>query len=140
MRYAPATCGLFLVGVLTAGAAVAQDEPLPVLFGRATYRSHCATCHGTDARGEGPLADRLRVRPPDLTLLARRNGGSYPADMVHKIIDGRQPVKGHGGPDMPIWGDAFKDTSEGYSENKVKERIDGLVEYLRSLQAPPPQK
>lgn len=56
--------------------------------------------------------------------------------MVHRIIDGRDPVKGHGGPDMPIWGDAFKNTSEGYSEDRVKERIEGLVEYLRSLQAP----
>jgi mono/diheme cytochrome c family protein len=140
MKYPPPGRGLFVVGVLIAGAAFAQDQPLPVLFGRATYRSHCATCHGTDARGEGPMADRLRVRPPDLTLLARRNGGPYPADKVHRIIDGRDPVKGHGGPDMPIWGDAFKNTSEGYSEDKVKERIDGLVEYLRSLQAPPLQK
>jgi len=136
MRYPSARRGLFVVGVLTAGAAFAQDQPLPVLFGSATYRSHCASCHGTDARGEGPLADRLRVRPPDLTLLARRNGGPYPADKVHRIIDGRDPVKGHGGPDMPIWGDAFKNTSEGYSEDRVKERIEGLVEYLRSLQAP----
>jgi hypothetical protein len=91
-------------------------------------------CHGVDGKGDGVLTDRLRVSPPDLTLLARRNKGSYPKDIVYRIIDGRSPVKGHGGPDMPVWGDAFKEPGEQYSEGRVKEKIDGLVEYLGSIQ------
>jgi hypothetical protein len=35
---------------------------------------------------------------------------------------------------MPIWGDAFKRSTEGYSEKAVKARIDALVEHLRALQ------
>jgi mono/diheme cytochrome c family protein len=103
--------------------------------GGQTFMTRCAVCHGIAARGDGPLADSLRVRPPDLTLLAKR-AGSYSEDTVRRIIDGRKPVKGHGGPDMPVWGDAFKAAPDGFSDASVRERIGGVVEYLRSIQAP----
>jgi hypothetical protein len=35
---------------------------------------------------------------------------------------------------MPVWGDAFKRAAEGYSEAKVKERIDALVDHIATLQ------
>jgi hypothetical protein len=35
---------------------------------------------------------------------------------------------------MPVWGDAFKRSSDGYSEEAVKVRIERLVAHLRSLQ------
>ena len=127
---------LTLACALLAGAASAADAPHAVLSGSASYKINCAMCHGADARGAGPLTDRLGVRPPDLTLLARRNGGRYPADQVHRIIDGREPVKGHGGPDMPIWGDVFK-PGPAITEDELRKNIDSLVEYLRTLQAPP---
>ena len=76
----------------------------------------------------------MKKRPADLTLFTRQNGGTYPAAMVFKIIDGRQPVQGHGGPDMPVWGDAFKPSSVGGSEDAVKGRIKALVDYLETLQ------
>jgi hypothetical protein len=74
------------------------------------------------------------VRPPDLTLLAKRNGGRFSDETVRRIIDGRKPVKGHGGPDMPVWGDAFKSAPEGFSDAAVREKIVAIVEYLRSVQ------
>ncbi len=94
-------------------------------------------CHGLAARGDGPLAEQLKKRPPDLTQFAKQNGGKFPAEMVYKIIDGRQGVSGHGGKDMPIWGEAFKATHDGFSEDSVKKRIDALVEFLESLQERP---
>ena len=66
-------------------------------------KENCAVCHGTTARGDGPLADRMKRRPPDLTVLATQNGGVFPAEQVRKTIDGREFVPGHGGPDMPVW-------------------------------------
>ena len=81
-----------------------------------------------------PLADSLRFRPPDLTLIAKRNGGKFDTDKVYRIIDGREGVKGHGGTDMPVWGDAFKRSGEGYSEKAVKARIQAIVDYLKSSQ------
>ena len=52
-------------------------------------------------------------------------------------MDGRDPVKGHGGPDMPVWGDAFKSADEGYSEQKAAQRIEALVAYLAEIQQKP---
>lgn len=103
--------------------------------GAATFKASCAPCHGASARGDGPMADALRFAPADLTTIARRNGGRFPAEKVAKIIDGREAVKGHGGTDMPIWGDAFK-SHVGYDERRVKAVIADLVQYLATLQAP----
>jgi mono/diheme cytochrome c family protein len=123
--------------MLGAGShAVGEDNPPSSTSGHATYMTYCAVCHGVAAKGDGPLADQLRVRPPDLTLLAKRSGGRFDEETVRRIIDGRKPVKGHGGPDMPVWGDVFKNTADGYSDAAVREKVAGLVEHLRSLQAP----
>ena len=35
---------------------------------------YCASCHGLDARGNGPAAFVLKTTPPDLTALAKRHG------------------------------------------------------------------
>ncbi len=103
-------------------------------LGSHLYRTYCAVCHGKAARGDGPLADQMKTRPPALTHFAQRNGGTYPSALVARIIDGRQPLPGHGGPDMPVWGDVFKASRTGSSEAAVKARIDALVNYLESLQ------
>jgi len=99
------------------------------------FKTYCASCHGKSAKGDGPLAQHLRTRPPDLTLLAKRMGGKFQADKVSQIIDGRKALSGHGGEDMPVWGDAFKHSSEGLSEKAVAARIQTIVDYLASIQA-----
>jgi mono/diheme cytochrome c family protein len=127
---------VLILGVVAA-AATAQEDVESAKRGAATFRSFCAPCHGTSARGDGPMAESLRYAPADLTKIARRNGGRFQADKVAKIIDGREQVKGHGGTDMPIWGDAFKRTREGVDERKVKATIAELVQYLATLQETP---
>jgi mono/diheme cytochrome c family protein len=102
--------------------------------GASTFRNYCASCHGTGGKGDGPLAANLRFHPPDLTLIAGRRGGEYPAEEIHRIVDGRKPLRGHGGPDMPIWGDAFRSAETGYDDAPAKERIRSVVEYVRTLQ------
>ena len=111
------------------------DAAVGGVAGAYTYRTHCASCHGPDGKGEGPSTESLRFRPPDLTLIAKRNGGSFPADRVYRIVDGRKPLKGHGGPDMPIWGDAFKNADTGYDDAQVKAKVQSVVDYLKTLQA-----
>ena len=112
------------------------DAGVYSVSGSYAYRTYCASCHGTDGKGEGPLAESLRFHPPDLTLIAKRNGGEYPTERVHRIVDGRRPLPGHGGPDMPIWGDAFKNPETGFDDAKVKEKVRSVVDFLRTLQAP----
>ncbi len=104
-------------------------------IGRDTFRSHCATCHGIDARGEGPLAEHLRVPPANLTLIAQRNGGEFPDQEVHKMIRGDREVRGHGSSDMPVWGDVFSKSDRESAPEEVERKIADLVAYLRSIQA-----
>jgi len=126
-------------GGLTPPKSAADQAPDPGVSGVSgawAYRTYCATCHGTDGKGEGPLAENLRFHPPDLSLISKRNGGVFPGEKVLRIVEGRKPLPGHGGPDMPIWGDAFRNADTGYDDAKVKEKIRSVVEYLRTLQAP----
>lgn len=130
-----------MVAALTASrlsTASAQQTSEAVLGGNdgaSLFRTYCVSCHGKEAKGDGPLAEHLRFHPPDLTLLAKHNKGKFDGEKVHRIVDGREPVKGHGGPDMPVWGDAFKRSGEGFGEAAVKARIDAIVKHLESLQA-----
>jgi len=136
LRWAFGVCALALFSYSPAGAqAPASKEGTVSQFtGSDLYRNYCAACHGASARGDGPLAERLRKRPADLTLFARQNNGVFPADTLRRIIDGRKPLPGHGGGDMPIWGDAFKSAQGGGGELAVRERIDAIVSHLESWQ------
>jgi len=127
---------LTVAGAILAGAPLAaQSPPAAGVTGSYLFRTYCASCHGTSARGDGPLAESMRRPPADLTEIARRNNGVFPRDQVFRIIDGRQPVKGHGGANMPVWGDVFARSSEVPNEAAVTQRIDALVRYLEGLQA-----
>jgi mono/diheme cytochrome c family protein len=98
--------------------------------GARLFRAHCASCHGTEGRGNGPLALQMRRRPPDLTQFTRRNGGIFPSERIYRIVDGRD-VASHGDREMPVWGDIF---TLGSSSSAVKDRIDALVRYLAGIQ------
>ena len=138
MRFFTANCGLALalglVAIPERGLGQGKDSPTYGVSGSYDYRTYCASCHGVDARGDGPLAENLRFVPPDLTLLARRNGGDYPADLAARIVDGREPIEGHGGPDMPVWGDAFKNPETGFDDEMVRRKIQSVVDFLKTLQ------
>jgi mono/diheme cytochrome c family protein len=103
--------------------------------GAEIYRTYCASCHGTAARGDGPLASSMKKKPADLTEIAKRNGGLFPSEMVFRSIDGQQPVRGHGGPDMPVWGDVFMRSRDAGDAERVKAVIQSLVEFLDSIQS-----
>ena len=101
--------------------------------GSQLFRTYCASCHGTDARGDGPVALQLRRMPPDLTQYTRRNGGMFPSERVYRIIDGRD-VPSHGDREMPVWGDVFRMTPDDSAVAGVKARIDAVVRYLEGIQ------
>jgi hypothetical protein len=72
--------------------------------GRDKYLSTCASCHGGDGKGKGPRAAKLRKKPADLTMLAKKNKGTFPYKTVYAIVDGRNVPPPHGAREMPIWG------------------------------------
>ena len=121
------------------GLAMAQDTTASTIkqsiAGGELFRTYCAVCHGSAARGDGPLAPSMTHKPADLTEISKRNGGQFPSEMVFRTIDGKKPVRGHGGPDMPVWGDAFARSRDGGDPETVKRMIQSLVDYLESIQA-----
>jgi mono/diheme cytochrome c family protein len=122
---------------LIAVAGGGQNKQQTKFVGSELFRTYCATCHGKSGKGDGPLADSLRKRPPDLTQFAKQNNDTFPAEKVRRIIDGREPVTGHGGPDMPVWGDAFAQSREDADPESVKLKIQAIVDFLQSIQQRP---
>ena len=53
---------------------------------------------------------------------------------IYQIIDGRVPVAGHGTGDMPIWGQTLKESEKLKNETQVRQSINNLVDYLKSIQ------
>ena len=130
-----------LLAIACALAACRSNAPREVqrLSGANLYQQLCASCHGTDARGEGPVASLIKIGVPDLTLIAHRDGGEFPAEDVRRAIDGRWARTAHGTRDMPVWGWRLYDissTDEARERAEVDSMIDRLVEYLRSVQRP----
>lgn len=126
---------LFALACLAAASlrAAPMAEPLADYSGEQLYRRFCASCHGAGAKGDGPVAPMLKVMVPDLTQLARRQGGQFSAEKVREIVDGRAPVGAHGPRLMPVWGFEFEAQAEG-GRAAAQELVDRLVAYLRSIQ------
>jgi mono/diheme cytochrome c family protein len=128
-----AIAGFVTVPIVGAGGSPGGQQRAR-FEGSDVFRTYCAVCHGASAKGDGPLASGLKKPPADLTLFARNNKGVFPKDLVVKIVDGREPVKGHGGGDMPVWGDAFSKSLQDSDPDSVKQKIEAVVGYLESLQ------
>jgi mono/diheme cytochrome c family protein len=101
--------------------------------GREMFLSYCASCHGKNAKGDGPAAAALKQAPADLTTLAKQNGGKYPSDRVTSVLRGQTKLMAHGDQEMPVWGPVFWKMSQGHEE-LVQMRIANLNHYIESLQ------
>ncbi len=125
-----------LAGVAAPPDAPAAAQPNPIELGRQRYMLDCATCHGVDGSGNGPVAGVLNIAPPDLTRIASRNHGNFSYADVFATIDGRQMPLAHGTRDMPLWGNRYKTALVAMGEKKVHDRVDAIVRYLETLQVP----
>jgi len=104
-------------------------------IGRLRFTTYCASCHGAQAKGDGTLAEVLRVPPPDLTTLAERHDGVFPEAYVRRTIDGREEMLAHGRREMPVWGIGLRDLGrDSDQEAEIQARINDLVVFLRSIQ------
>jgi len=131
MRRSLMVCAVAGVWALAA-AASAADAP-----GQAVFRRYCASCHGLEGKGDGVVAQYMSAKPPDLTQLAKNNGGTFPRARVTGTIDGRDPVRAHGDRQMPVWGDEFT-RARGQTvgtQAQVRGQVQEIVSYLQSIQA-----
>ena len=134
---------VFLVVGLPLAVAVSAEEQhkqiqyVPVksispVSGEHMYTVYCAVCHGNVGKGDGPAAEALKVPPPDLTVLARNNGGNIrttTSDARLKVTYACQ----RGPKEMPLWGELFWRMSQGHS-SEVQLRVSNLNRYIESLQ------
>jgi mono/diheme cytochrome c family protein len=126
---------LFVACGVSGGPAVDQTQLPPTYMptGEQLYKQYCAACHGTDAKGSGPMASLLKTPPPDLTTLAKRHMGKFPYDYVSNILEFGPGLSAHGSSDMPTWGPIFR-YFDKQNERIVRQRIRNLCNYLASLQ------
>jgi mono/diheme cytochrome c family protein len=114
--------------------AACVQEPID---GRQAFVADCAGCHGTDAKGDGPMAAQLTKPPANLTTLAARHGGTFPRDYVMSTIDGlaRDP---HFSTAMPEFGAGDMGQTIMVEQDglgiPVPERLLALTDYLETLQ------
>lgn len=123
--------------LLFAGSTVrAESHAEPAAQGRAQFIRYCGSCHGPDGKGDGILSGVLKQRPADLTLIAKKNGGEFPEQTVMRFIDGTTDVRAHGDPDMPVWGEVFKQqiASSPTQQAEIRATIAGIVNYIGSIQ------
>jgi mono/diheme cytochrome c family protein len=148
-RFAGIVFGVWSVLSMTAAAyaqigIAAAPGKAQISAGEFEFRLYCSQCHGMEAIGNGPVAPVLKTRPANLRMLTKKNGGIFPEQEIHDFIDGTKQIAAHGNREMPIWGLAFQ-YREGtmphsgvppLSADEVDQRIDRLVDYIRSIQAP----
>jgi mono/diheme cytochrome c family protein len=133
---APAILGLAIGAVLRLDAqeAAARPDASAAAVGADLFRNYCASCHGTEGRGDGPLAEHLRTQPTDLTGISTRHDGEFPFDDVVESIDGGRAIGSHGSADMPAWGDALSKSRNQPDQAEVQRRIDALAHFVWSIQ------
>lgn len=132
--------GVACACLMLSAAALAQGTSQRVDFGKREYDSNCAVCHGTTGKGDGPIVELLTKSPPDLRVLAQKNGGVLPLPRLYDVIEGGS-VAAHGTRDMPIWGRDYKIQAAEYyfeapydPEAYTRARILALLEYISRLQ------
>jgi mono/diheme cytochrome c family protein len=124
---------LLLGALLLAIPATASAESA----GQVLFTTHCASCHGVDGRGSGPVAGSLVVRPSDLTRLTKRYGMPLDRSKLAEYIDGRIDVKAHGPREMPVWGERFdQELGPGMlsTEDTKRRTINVIIDFLISIQ------
>lgn len=135
----PPSLFAFLVAANLAAPAIALAEPLADTShssGDELFREHCASCHGTNATGNGPMADAQKVPPADLTGISRRAGGIFPAARVVEIITFGGNVSAHGTQTMPVWGKVFSNEGGRGKRGAAASRraVVALKRYLETIQ------
>lgn len=109
---------------------VARTSPAS---GPEMFANYCASCHGKEGRGDGPVVAALKKAPADLTTISARNNGAFPELQVLHAISGEAGIPAHGSLDMPVWGEIFRSMNSGTSD-LIRMRLSNLTDYVKSLQ------
>ncbi|MGA7558440.1 MAG: c-type cytochrome [Terriglobales bacterium] len=136
-RRVPTPLLVLLVSLAVSASAQISNQQQPAIRpveGTSIFRSYCASCHGIDGRGKGPVAKALKRDVPDLTRLSLRNGGAFPGIHVRTIImfGEDELLSAHGSKEMPIWGSIFHEIE--FDQDLGNVRLENVTKYLESIQ------
>ncbi len=129
-----------LASMLALGAALAVSPSArsagnDVADGHRYFLRYCASCHGLDGLGDGPVAKSLSTPPTSLRKLGDKYGMPLPAHRIAQLIDGRDSTRAHGTPEMPVWGERLYELGHGEKgEYGIGEVIDKIIAYLGTIQ------
>ncbi len=134
-----ALAAIFAAGICsadqTSSKVVVPAGKTPANSGRQMYASYCASCHGVDGKGTGPVAPSLKRSPTDLSVLSRNNGGKFPTDHITAVLQFGAEATTHGTAEMPVWGPVFYKLDESAPHSSLRAlRISNLVQYIETLQ------
>jgi len=123
---------------LVAALAVAQPAMAAgddVADGHRYFVRYCASCHGTDGLGDGPVAKSVATPPANLRKLGDKYGMPLPAHRIAEIIDGRDTARAHGSHEMPVWGEKLYELGHGEKgETGIGDVIAKIIAYLNTIQ------
>ncbi len=121
---------------LLAACLPATQEPAGFPTGAEDFASYCAGCHGENGKGDGPAAAGLPKKPANLTVLAAKNGGTFPMTRVMAHIWGYAQENGRVMPKFAPLLDGnmvLFDSGDGI-QTPTPVRLVQLGEYVKSLQ------
>jgi mono/diheme cytochrome c family protein len=132
----PLASALIACLLLPASALADGTVTKSVDSGRDIFVEHCASCHGSDATGNGPAAVLTNTPPADLTRITERAGGTFPAARVMEIITYGGKIAAHGSGPMPVWGKIFSVEGGGGKGGAFYSRraVIALKRYLENIQ------
>jgi mono/diheme cytochrome c family protein len=107
--------------------------PTSAASGKQMYTAYCAPCHGIDGKGNGPAASAMKAPPTDLTQLARKHDGQYPANRVASVLKFGGGPGAHGSAEMPVWGPLLQSLNK-FDDTVVQQRVSNIVSYIETLQ------
>lgn len=128
---------VMLAGMIGCAASAFAGE-MGDLDGAGLYRKYCSACHGEQGKGDGVVSGLMTPRPNDLTKMAATAGGAFPFMRMVRVLDGREMIRAHGDPDMPVWGQILREpgfTGELVQRGDVTGRLLMITTYLESIQA-----
>lgn len=126
-------CAAFFACVICSAQKPDPTRLIDSMEGPALYKAYCATCHGTDGKGIGPMTEWLKVKTPDLTRISAREGSKFPLARVQKIISGEENITaGHGTREMPVWGPIFSQVSRDQDLGRM--RVYNLAKFIEKMQ------
>ena len=78
------------------------------------------------------MAFAMKVPVPDLTVITKTNGGTFPVARMRKIILCEVAIESHGPRRIPVWGPIFQTVDLDMDRRRV--RVENLFKYLESIQ------